>query len=70
MDLMDIEISESTNISEIQLFCVNISTIADNLLEGDEEFDVIINGTDLTEVTVGEPNTTTVTILNGDGRFF
>ena len=48
--------------------CVNVSALDDTILEGSEDFNIMISGTDLAEVTVYMPNTTTVTIIDADGR--
>ena len=47
--------------------CVAVSGMEDNLLEGDEAFDVRITGTDQSSVvSVGASDTATVTITDND----
>ena len=47
--------------------CVDVTATDDTFLEGDEQFDITITGTNIAEVTVGEPSTITVNITDLDG---
>ena len=49
--------------------CVNVTATDDDILEGDENFVITMTGTDPTEVTLGFPRATTVTINDSDGIF-
>ena len=50
--------------------CVAVSGTEDTFLEGDEEFDAMITGTDQsTVVSVGASDTATVTITDNDGAY-
>ena len=49
--------------------CVNVTATDDDILEGDEDFVIAITGTDLPEVTLGNPNSATVLINDNDGIF-
>ena len=47
--------------------CINVTATDDTILEGDEDFEILITDTCLPEVTVGMPGTTTVTISDNNG---
>ena len=47
--------------------CINVTATNDTILEGDEDFEILITDTCLPEVTVGMPGTTTVTISDNNG---
>ena len=47
--------------------CVNISIVDDNLVEDDETFIVSLTTSSGDQVLIGEPNTTTIRILDNDG---
>ena len=55
------------NIPTDGLDCVDVTATDDTFLEGDEQFDVTITGTNLTEVTVGANSTSSVNIADLDG---
>ena len=47
----------------------NISIINDDIYEGNETFNLVVNVTSLPlNVTVGDPNQATITIFNDDGK--
>ena len=47
--------------------CVTVLATDDAVVEADEDFTIVITTTDLTDVTVGTDDTTTVTIPSNDG---
>ena len=49
------------------LDCITGTIIDDDILERTEGFGVVINGTDLAQVSIGASDTTTVTISDNDG---
>ena len=50
--------------------CVSVSATDDTIVEGDEDFDIVVTMTDQTAVVVGASDTTTVTIPANDGMSF
>ena len=47
----------------------NVSIINDEIYEGNETFNLIVNVTSLPlNVTVGDPNQATITVFNDDGK--
>ena len=47
----------------------NISIINDEIYEGNETFNLVVNVTSLPlNVTIGDPNQATITIFNDDGK--
>ena len=46
--------------------CVTVSATDDTIVEGDEDFDIVITMTDQAAVVVGASDTTTVTIPASD----
>ena len=47
--------------------CINVTATDDTILEGDEDFEILITDTDIPKVTVGIASTTTVTISDNNG---
>ena len=46
---------------------MTVTAVDDDILERSEGFDLVVNGTDLAQVTVGVSDTTTVNIEEDDG---
>ena len=47
--------------------CVTVLATDDAIVEADEDFTIVITMTDLTDVTIGTDDATTVTIPSNDG---
>ena len=64
---MTIIISQGTSVPTFGFDCASLTAAEDDALEGMETFDIVINGTDVPEVTVGTLNTLTVSIIDTNG---